>query len=68
MDRWVAEMSRTLAVVRILLGIAQVMGATAALAVLVQTGASGLTAVATVVTLLFTCLSRLLFSGADRKD
>jgi hypothetical protein len=56
-----AEMNRTWAVVRIVLGIVQVMGATVALVFLLQTGASGLTIAATDVTLCFTCLSRLLF-------
>jgi uncharacterized membrane protein (UPF0136 family) len=51
------------AVVRIVLGLAQVMGATLALYLLVQTGTSGLTIAAVVVTGLLTAGSTLLFGG-----
>jgi hypothetical protein len=63
-----AAMNRNWALVRILLGLTQVMGATIALAFLVQTGASGSTMIATGATAFFVVLSRLLFSKSDRKD
>lgn len=61
-------MGRMWAVVRIGLGLAQVMGATVILYALVQTGISALTIGATVVTLGFIVLSKLLFGRQDRKD
>jgi hypothetical protein len=44
------------------------MGATVILYALVQTGMSTLTAGATLVTLGFIVLSKLLFGGQERKD
>jgi hypothetical protein len=49
------------------LGLAQIIGATITIVFLVQTGVSGPTVVATVVTLCFIALSKLLFAGLDRK-
>ncbi len=49
------------AVVRIALGTAQVMAATVILVLLIETGASSLTVVATVITLLLVVVSRTLF-------
>jgi hypothetical protein len=63
-----SKMGRAWAVLRIGLGLAQVIGATITLVLLVQTGMTTPTIVATVVTLLFVTLSRLLFAGPDRKD
>jgi hypothetical protein len=63
-----AEMNGKRAVVRIALGLVQVMGATIALVFLVQTGASGSTMVATGATAFFVGFTRLLFSKYDRKD
>lgn len=63
-----AEMNKQLAVLRIALGLAQIMGATVALCLFLQTGASDLTIGVTVVTLLLVVLSRLLFGKRDRQD
>lgn len=60
-----AEMDKRMAVLRIGLGLAQIMGATVAVYLLMQTGASNLTIVATIVTLLLVMLSRLLFGKRD---
>lgn len=60
-------MDKAGAVVRVALGLAQVMGATVALYLLVQTGINGLTMGTTAVTLFCTVLSRLCCSEADRK-
>jgi hypothetical protein len=61
-------MSRKWALVRVGMGIAQVMGATATLVFMAQTGMSQLTVAGVVATLLLVVLSRLLFSRKDRKD
>jgi hypothetical protein len=50
------------AVVRLLLAVAQIAGATASLIFLINTGASSLTVVSVVATGLITLLSRILFS------
>ena len=60
-------MSRTWAVLRVGLGLAQVMGATAALYFLLTTGMTDLTLWATAVTLFFMVLSRMIFARLDRK-
>ena len=52
-------------VVRIVLGLAQVIGATASAYVLVQTGLSTLTLVAVVITGLLVVVSNLLFRDPD---
>jgi hypothetical protein len=59
-------MDRRLAVLRIVLGLGQVVGVTAALCSLIQTGMSGLTVVATLVTLLPAVVSKLLFGRKKR--
>lgn len=61
-------MKRLLGACRVVLGLAQVMAATVTLAFLVQTGTSGLTVTATLVTLSLVVLSKLLFGRMDRKD
>ena len=60
-------MSRTWAVLRVGLGLAQIMGATAAFYFLLTTGVKDLTLWATAVTLFFMVLSRLIFARLDRK-
>ena len=62
------EPNRPLALLRVGLGLAQVMGATTTLYLLLTTGISDLTVWATAVTLCFTILSRLIFAKLDRKD
>lgn len=54
---------RTVGVVRIALGIGQIMGATVSLILLLQTGVNGLSVSATVLTGLLTLASKLLFRG-----
>jgi hypothetical protein len=54
------------AIVRLLLATIQIAGATASLILLFQTGASGRTIAAVGVTMLFTILSRIVFSRRDR--
>ena len=51
------------AVVRIVLGLAQVMGATVSVYCLIQTGTSTLTVVSVAITGLLVVLSKLLFRG-----
>ena len=68
MSKLVPVMDKMGAVVRIGLGLAQVMGAVVTLVFLVPTGMSNPTIVATILTLLFVVLSRLLFAKTDRKD
>jgi hypothetical protein len=63
-----AGMNKGMALVRVALGLTQVMAATVTLYFLVQTGMSNLTTVATVVTLLLVVVSKLLFGRLDRKD
>jgi len=57
-----------MALVRIGLGLAQVMGATVALYFLLATGTSDLTMWATMATLFFVVLSRLIFARLDRNS
>jgi len=54
-----------LALLRIGLGVAQVMGATAIVVLLLRTGTSAPTAVAALVTLACTIVSRMVFATAD---
>ncbi len=60
------EPNRALGLLRIGLGLAQVMGATATLYFLLMTGLSDLTLWATTATLFFLVLSRVMFAGRDR--
>ena len=60
------EPSRPLGLLRTGLGLAQVMGAAATLYFLLTTGLTNLTLWATVATLCFLVLSRLLFARRDR--
>jgi hypothetical protein len=55
------------AVVRLVLGILQIMGSTLSLLLLIQAGVSTATIVACVITTFFTVISRLLFSTAREK-
>ncbi len=61
-------MSRMWAVVRIGLGLAQVMGVTNAVYFLLTTGMTDLTLWATAVTLILMVMSRLIFAKLDRKE
>lgn len=61
------EPSRPLGLLRVLLGLAQVMGATIALHLLLTTGLTGPTLWATAGTLFFVVPSRLIFAPPDRK-
>lgn len=56
------------AMVRLILGLAQIMGATATLYFLLQTGRSNFTWWAAAVTLGVIVLSRLLFTVVSRKE
>jgi hypothetical protein len=51
------------AVLRIILGTSQVMGATVSLILLVQTGVNGLSLAAILITVLLTLASKLQFHG-----
>jgi len=62
------EPNRPLALLRVGLGLAQVMGATITLSLLLMTGISALTMGGTAVTLVFSLLSRFIFAKVDRKD
>jgi hypothetical protein len=61
-------MSKGWAAARVGLGLAQVMGATVSLYLLVQIAVNALTLGAIAVMFFFTALSRLCFSKADRED
>lgn len=62
------EPNRPQGVLRVGLGLAQVMGATVACYLLLTTGMSNLTVWATTATLFFLVVSKVLFSWLDRKD
>jgi hypothetical protein len=62
------EPNRPLALLRVGLGLAQVMGATISFYLLLMTGISALTMWGTAVTLVFSLLSRLIIAKLDRKD
>jgi hypothetical protein len=59
------EPNRPLGLLRVGLGLAQVMAATTALYFLLATGVSDLTVRATTATTFFVILSRLIFAGRD---
>ncbi len=61
------EPTRPLGLLRMGLGLAQVMGATVAFYLLLTTGMTNLTVWATTATLFFLILSRMIFSRRDRK-
>ncbi len=60
------EPNRPLGLLRIGLGLAQVMGATIAIYLLLTTGMANLTVWASTATLFFLILSRLIFARRDR--
>jgi len=66
-DPNVPPVSRAMGLLRVGLGLAQVMAATVALCFLLTIGMTNLTLGATAVTLFLTVLSRLLFAKSDRK-
>jgi hypothetical protein len=65
---FMGEPNRPLALLRVGLGLAQVMGATITLYLLLMSGVSALTMAGTAVTLVLSLLSRLIFAKLDHQD
>jgi aquaporin Z len=64
----VTHKERRWVMIRLVLGVAQIVGATISLVLLIRTGVSKLSIEACVVTTFFTIMSRLLFSTAWKRD